>query len=137
MSNDIVTLGFLRTCIDLRFVEDSRTAFENATGLGSRAYWHEAYAGGSARDPSPIANDSTTGNNIYADEYAAKNGARVFGWQAHIDKCGGLPGASNAEIVQALNEHIAAMVKKYPAPAFQHYRILASDSGIVIEPVIS
>lgn len=137
MSKDTEILGFLRTCIDLRFVGESRTVFENTTGLGTKAYWHESYAGGSARDPSLVVNDPTTGNNIYADEYAAKNGARVFGWQAHIDKCGGLPGASNAEIVQALNEHIDAMVKKYPPPTFQHYRILASDSGIVIEPVTS
>jgi len=137
MSNDREALGFLRTCIDLRFVEESRTAFENATGLGSKAYWHESYAGGSARDPSLVANDPATGNNIYADEYAAKNGARVFGWQAHIDKCGGLPGATNAEIIQALNTHIDAMVKQYPPPTFQHYRILSSDSGTTIEPVLS
>ncbi len=128
MSNG--TLGFLRTCIDKRFVEGSRRAFETATGLGSTAYWHEAYAGGAARDPSLVGNDPRTGNNIYADEYAAEHGASIFGWGAHIDTCGGLPGASNTEIAKALDAHIHAMIEKYPD--FQHYRILASESGITI-----
>ena len=128
MSNG--TLGFLRTCIDKRFVEGSRRAFETATGLGSTAYWHEAYAGGAARDPSLVGNDAKTGNNIYADEYAAAHGATIFGWGAHIDACGGLPGASNTEIARALDEHIHAMIEKYPT--FQHYRLLASESGITI-----
>lgn len=132
MSNGM-RLGFLRTCIDLRFVEESRTAFEQEAKLGSKAYWHEAYAGGAARDPSPVGNDPTTGNNMYADEYAYKNDARVFGWQAHLDKCGGLPGATNAEITAALNAHIEAMIRKYPDS--EHYRILASISGTSIQKV--
>lgn len=133
MSNGTETLGFLRTCIDRRFVEASRKAFEDATGLGSDAYWHEAYAGGSARDPSLVVNDAKTGNNIYADEYAARHHATIFGWGAHIDNCGGLPDATNTEIANALHEHIQAMIAKYPT--FQHYRILASDSGIDITRV--
>lgn len=133
MSNGIVILGFLRTCIDLRFVKASRRKFEEATGLGPAAYWHEAYAGGSARDPSLVANDAKTGNNIYADQYAAEHGATVFGWQAHIDKCGGLPGADNTDIEKVLDQHIHVMIEKYPD--FQHYRILASDGGIDITRV--
>ena len=133
MSHDIEPLGFLRTCIDRRFVEASRRKFEEATGLLPVAYWHEAYAGGSARDSSLVGNDAKTGNNIYADQYAAEHGATMFGWQAHLDHCGGLPGADNTEIVKALNEHIQAMIAKYPT--FRHYRILASDSGIEITRV--
>jgi len=130
MSNDVMIFGFLRTCIDKRFVEDSRRAFEAATGLAPTDYWHEAYAGGSAKDPSPAVTDLKTGKNTYADEYAADHGATIFGWQAHIDKCGGLPDADNLAIARALDEHISAMIKKYPD--FQHYRILASDEGITI-----
>jgi hypothetical protein len=133
MSKGIETLGFLRTCIDRRFVGASRKAFEEATGLGLAAYWHEAYAGGSARDPSLVANDAKTGNNIYADEYAAEHGATIFSWQAHIDHCGGLPGADNTEIERALDTHILAMIAKYPNS--RHYRILASDKGIDIRRV--
>lgn len=133
MSHDNEPLGFLRTCIDRRFVEASRKKFEEATGLSPVAYWHEAYAGGSARDASLVANDARTGNNIYADQYAFEHGATIFGWQAHIDTCGGLPGATNAEIVKALDEHIRAMIAKYPDSL--HYRILASNSGIEITRV--
>ncbi|GHO98082.1 hypothetical protein KSF_081300 [Reticulibacter mediterranei] len=133
MSHNIETFGFLRTCIDKRFVEASRRKFEEATGLLPTAYWHEAYAGGSARDPSLVGNDAKTGDNIYADQYAAEHGATIFGWQAHIDKCGGLPGADNTDIEKALDVHIRAMITKYPA--FQHYRILASDRGIEITRV--
>ena len=128
-----MALGFLRTCIDKRFVEGSRREFEKATSLVPTDYWHEAYAGGSARDPSLVENDPKTGNNIYADEYAAKNGATVFGWQAHLDHCGGLPGAENPDIVEALNEHIKAMIAKYPDAS--HFRILASESGITVVQV--
>jgi len=134
MSNDIVLYGFLRTCIDKRFVAKSREAFEAATGLkpdeNQDYYWHEAYAGGSAKDPSPAVTDLKTGKNTYADEYAADHGATIFGWQAHINKCGGLPDADNLDIARALDEHISAMIKKYPN--FQHYRLLASDEGITI-----
>lgn len=131
--HNIANYGFLRTCIDKRFVGITRTRFEEVTGLPSVAYWHEAYAGGSARDPSLVANDATTGNNIYADQYAAEHGATVFGWQAHIDACGGLPGATNVEIENALDAHIRAMIAKYPNAV--HYRILASDKGVEITRV--
>lgn len=132
-SKSAAPAGFLRTCIDKRFVEASRRAFETATGLSPDAYWHEAYAGGAARDPSLVGNDARTGDNIYADAYAADHGATMFGWGAHIDVCGGLPGATNAEIEQALDKHIRAMIEKYPA--FQHYRLLASEKGIDIRRV--
>ncbi|MGH2506126.1 MAG: hypothetical protein ACRDHZ_01690 [Ktedonobacteraceae bacterium] len=123
MSNE-VPLGFLRTCIDKRFVAATREVFEKKTDLAPDKYWHEAYAGGSARDPSLVENNPETGNNIYADQYAHEHGARIFGWQAHIDKCGGLPGAGNTAILTALTQHINAMIQKYPGS--QHYRILAS-----------
>src|SRR5258708_1455115 len=131
MSNG--TLGFLQTCIDKRFVAETRRVFEQWTNLAPTEYWHEAYAGGAARDPSLVENDPKTGNNIYAHAYAAKHGATIFGWQAHVDGCGGLPGAGNTEIEKALDEHISAMMAKYPT--FQHYRILASDAGIDIKRV--
>jgi len=131
MSNG--TLGFLQTCIDKRFVAETRRVFEQWTNLAPTEYWHEAYAGGAARDPSLVENDPKTGNNIYAHAYAAKHGATIFGWQAHVDGCGGLPGVGNTEIEKALDEHISAMVAKYPT--FQHYRILASDAGIDIKRV--
>ena len=135
MSNGDEILGFLRTCIDKRFVEASRRAFEAATHLAPDKYWHEAYAGGAARDPSLVENDPKTGNNVYADEYASKHHATIFGWGAHVDDCGGLPGADRTAIENALDAHIRAMIAKYHDSSFQHWRILASVSGIEITQV--
>src|SRR5579864_3976459 len=43
-----MSMGFLRSCMDRRFVAATRKAFEEKSGLGPTDYWHEAYAGGSA-----------------------------------------------------------------------------------------
>lgn len=116
-------LGFLRTCIDKRFVAGSRYAFEEAAGLAALDYWHEAYAGGSALPPP----------NTIGEDYAAAHGATIFGWQAHVDKCGGIPNTSNQEIERMLDQRIALMQAKFPHA--RHFRILASDNGIDIREV--
>src|SRR5579871_247374 len=111
-------LGFLRSCIDRRFVEATRKEFERLSGLSPTDFWHEAYAGGSALPPA----------NTIGEDYAASHGATIFGWQAHIDNCGGIPGASNQEIERMLDERIALMLVKYPQA--RHFRIVASESGV-------
>lgn len=115
--------GFLRTCIDKRFVAESRHTFEMYAGLLPTAYWHEAYAGGSALPPP----------NTIGEDYAASHGATLFGWQAHIDNCGGIPGASNQEIEKMLDQRIVLMLQKYPEA--RHFRIVASDRGISITEI--
>ncbi|GHO46596.1 hypothetical protein [Ktedonospora formicarum] len=117
------TFGFLRTCMDKRFVAATRVAFERASGLSETGYWHESYAGGSAVPP-------VSG---IGEEYAAAHGARVFGWQAHINNCGGQPGASDEEIASHLDSVIATKLKQYPNA--RHFRILASEQGIDIREV--
>lgn len=119
------TLGFLRTCMDKRFVAATRAAFEQATGLSETDYWHEAYAGGSAVPPP----------NGIGEEYADAHGASIFGWQAHINNCGGQPGARDEDIAERLDKVVAAMVKRYPRA--RHFRILASEAGIDIREVTS
>jgi len=115
--------GFLRTCMDKRFVAATRAAFEQATGLGATDYWHEAYAGGSALPPaSPIGED-----------YAASHGATIFGWQAHINNCGGQPGVSDQEIAHRLDRMVAEKRAKFPHA--RHFRILASTDGIDIKEI--
>jgi len=121
-----VVLGFLRTCIDRRFVAESRHAFEQFTGLMPTDYWHESYAGGSALPPP----------NTIGEDYVVKNGARFLGWQAHIDGCGGIPGARDEDIERMLDQRIQLMLEKYPTThQFRHFRILASNSGINIREV--
>jgi hypothetical protein len=117
------TFGFLRTCIDKRFVAGSRAAFEHATGLSDVGYWHEAYAGGSALAPP----------NTIGEDYAVQHGATILGWQAHIDGCGGQPGVSDQEIEARLDAMVAKMLLKYPG--LRHFRILASLQGVAIREV--
>ena len=123
MSSTQQPAGFLRTCMDKRFVAATRAAFEQASGLSATDYWHESYAGGSAVPPT-----SPVGEN-----YAAAHGATIFGWQAHIDNCGGQPGVSAEEIARRLDATIATMLEKYPHA--RHFRILASEQGVDIREV--
>jgi len=109
--------------MDRRFVATTREAFEKATGLGSTDYWHESYAGGAALAPA----------TAIGEEYALAHGASIFGWQAHINNCGGQPGVSDQEIVRRLDRTLAAMKGKFPQA--RHFRILASVDGIDIKEV--
>ncbi len=115
-------LGYLRTCMDRRFVEATRRAFEEVTGLKNAQYWHEANPGGAGLDIDPTGED-----------YAAAHGATIFGWQAHGDKCGGQPGVGDAEIEARLDALIAEKMKKFPDA--QHFRIFAIEGHIQIEEV--
>ncbi len=113
--------GFLRTCIDDRFVASTRAAFEKASGLKPAEYWHEAYAGGAALPPA----------NMKGEEYAASHGATIFGWQAHLNGCRGQPHVIDQEIIKRLDRVIAKKKKKYPYA--RHFRIVASENGIDIQ----
>jgi len=113
--------GFLRTCIDQRFVTSTRAAFEKASGLRPAEYWHEAYAGGAAVPPP----------NTKGEDYAASHGAAIFGWQAHLNGCLGQPHVIDHEIIKRLDRVIAKKRKKFPHA--RHFRIVASEEGIDIQ----
>jgi len=123
IQEDGSSAGFLRTCIDKRFVAGSRTAFEQATALSGISYWHESYAGGSALPPP----------NTIGEDYAIEHGVTILGWQAHIDGCGGQPGVSDQEIEARLDAMVAEKLKEYPN--LRHFRILASVNGVAIKEV--
>jgi len=106
--------------MDRRFVAETREAFEKATGLGPADYWHESYAGGAALAPA----------TAIGEEYALAHGASIFGWQAHLNSCGGQPGVGDQEIGRRLDRTLAAMKGKFPHA--RHFRILASVDGIDI-----
>src|SRR5579885_74454 len=46
-STPIPDVGYLRSCMDRRFVAGTRSVFERLAGLKADAYYHEAFAGGS------------------------------------------------------------------------------------------
>ena len=113
--------GFLRTCIDQRFVASTRAAFEKISGLRPAEYWLEAYAGGAAVPPP----------NTKGEKYAASHGATIFGWQAHLNGCLGQPHVIDQEIIKRLDRVIAKKRKKFPYA--RHFRIVASEEGIDIQ----
>jgi hypothetical protein len=131
--------GFLRSCIDKRFVEITRQAYEgfvrdslHIPNFGPTSFWHEAYAGGSAKIPpgKPDPNDPTQDIRSDGEKYAYEHGARIFGWQAHLNKCGGLPDDSDAEIeallLQAVEEKVA-FYRTLPEQPTMHLMIVAYE----------
>jgi len=115
-------LGYLASCMDRRFVVNTRRAFEKETGLSETQYWHESWPGGAAVPQSEVGED-----------YAYSHGARAFGWQAHGSTCGGQPGVSDQEIQQRLDTTIHAKVEKFPDA--DHYRIFVTEDSLSITKV--
>lgn len=122
--------AFLRTCIDNRFVAPTRDAFEEFVrkelgfpDFGPTSYWHEAYAGGSAKRPPGVPDTAPLYTPSDGETYAVNNGAYILGWQAHLDKCGGLPGVPDPEIRLLLDEVVQAKLAFYASnphiPFFQ------------------
>jgi hypothetical protein len=113
--------GFLRTCIDKRFIASTREAFEKASRLRPADYWHESYPGGAAVSPA----------NTRGEDYAASHGVTIFGWQAHLNGCRGQPHVIDQAIIKRLDRVIAKKRKKFPNA--RHFRIVASEKGIDIQ----
>lgn len=124
--------GFLRSCIDKRFVEATRRAFEERVktdlhlpAFDSTSFWHEAYAGGSAKAPPGFPDGTSDG-----EAYSAAHGATIFGWQAHISLCGGFPPPppdQDPEIRAGLRRTFERKQAQYPRAV--HYMILAKQVG--------
>lgn len=123
MSVENGTCGYLLSCMDKRFVAPTREAFEKATGLGSTEYWHEALPGGAVAES----------RNPLGANYAYEHGARIMGWQAHGDSCGGQPGKTDEVLQKELDAVIIQAREKYPDAT--HYRIFATVAGISIEEI--
>ncbi len=84
-------VGYLRSCMDRRFVEATRQKFEEVTGLAGAQYYHEAFAGGALNFllfPPPPPNPNPDG----ADYVYHNPEIQLIwmGWQAHLNHCGGL-----------------------------------------------
>jgi len=85
-------VGFLRSCIDKRFEQATRTYVEKVIGLAPDAYYHEAVAGGALGLPPPV------NGADYVYQQAFTNHAFELVcmiWQVHLDSCGGLPVEQN------------------------------------------
>ena len=97
-------LGFLQLCADRRYHRLTMAEFETRTGLRPDQYWIEAGAGGA---PSFGAATATAA-------YAYEKGARIMGWAAHGDECGGFPGRSDVEMRAKVQASARERAKDFP-----------------------
>lgn len=122
-------IGYLRSCMDRRFVAGTRRKFEEITGLKETEYYHEGFAGGALgtlADLAALQGQVTPPPNPPAANgadyvYTTVNGTDatlvVMGWQVHLDHCGGLPGLENTQIVdkfRRLSAYDKTLQNKYP-----------------------
>jgi hypothetical protein len=129
-------LGYLHSCIDRRFVKGASDAFSTITDLAPTQFWQGATAGGAALIRGSIEALATIRQerDVVAKgiEHARNHGATVWGWQAHGDKCGGLPGAIDSVIEDRL--HDTAQVASEILPG-QHYVIFSTEGLAVAKRV--
>ena len=112
------SLGFLQLCADRRFHREVMTAFEAETGLSPQGYWIEATAGGAP----------TLGTYTTTARFAYDKGARIMGWAAHGDACGGYPGLDNDAVEAKLEA--AARERAQELPGAEHWMLFATGAGV-------
>lgn len=112
-------LGFLQLCADRRFHRSIQEQFQRDTGINSpEDFWIHADAGGTPK----MECQRTAPDYCYYDK-----GARLMGWSAHGDVCGGFgPTVPDDEIQQALLVVARRKMEDYPDAG--HYIYFATMS---------
>jgi len=113
-----MVLGFLTMCADRRFHKKAEEKFQELTGLKEEEYWIEAAAGGTPGITSTVTSDYAYGHG----------GARIMGWAAHGDTCGGFPGVTTEDMKTRLMTAVAEKKTKYPEAT--HYWIFLTETGV-------
>lgn len=119
MSNEV--FGFLQLCADRRYHRITMEEFEARTGLRPDQYWIEVTAGGAP------AFETVSGTA----EFAYDQGARVMGWAAHGDVCGGFPERSNAEMRAAVEARARERAADFPDA--EHWVLFAAGGRVEAE----
>lgn len=129
-------LGYLHSCIDRRFVRSASAAFSKVSDLAPTQFWQGATAGGAALILGSLESLATIGQerDIVAKgiAHARDHGAELWGWQAHGDKCGGLPGQIDSAIEDQLYD--TAQVANEILPG-QHFVIFSTEGLAVAKKV--
>jgi hypothetical protein len=110
--------GFLQLCADRRYHRKTMEAFERATGLAPDEYWIEATAGGAPAFEGPTA----------TAEFAYEKGARVMGWAAHGEGCGGFPGLADDALRTKLAESAAGRAALFAEA--EHWTLFAAGGRV-------
>lgn len=124
-------IGYLRSCMDKRFVATTRRKFEELTGFKETEYYHEAFAGGALGTladlaalqgqvtPPPNPPAANGADYVYTKVNGTDATLVVMGWQVHLDHCGGLPGLTDGQILDKIRRLILSgtLQAKYPKVA--------------------
>ena len=127
-TDHILQVGYLRSCMDRRFVAATRHKFEEVTRLTGDRYYHEAFAGG-ALNPTPVPPPNP---NPDGADYVYNNPEihlEVMGWQAHLNHCGGLPGVPDPEIRARFQALADSRMLQNKYPRVRHVFLLASEDS--------
>lgn len=106
-TDQILQVGYLRSCMDRRFVQVTRDKFEEVTGLTNDRYYHEAFAGGVLNTAFPVEFPQNSPPTPDGADYVYNNQdilLEVMGWQAHLDHCGGLKGVPDDKLEARFQE---------------------------------
>jgi hypothetical protein len=129
----VTVVGYLRSCIDRRFLEVTRRKFEELTKLPGTEYFHEAFAGGvlnNAFADIPRNSPPTPDGADYVYHLGDENPdiqLVVMGWQAHIDHCGGLPNKDDKQIRDRLQTLVnSGVIQQRYSKVHRHVFLLAS-----------
>jgi hypothetical protein len=106
--------GYLNVCMDKRFWKKATEMFAEKAGLTTTDFWVETNPGG-----------VNTLENMTGQDYAASNGAVIFGWGAHGSHCGGQPGVSDEESKARLMKKIDEKKAKFPTA--KHYGLFLTE----------
>jgi hypothetical protein len=130
-TDQILQVGYLRSCMDRRFVEATRHKFEEVTGLTGDRYYHEAFAGGALNRVPPPNPNPDGADYVYnlSVKPVPEIHLEVMGWQAHLDHCGGLPGRNNLWIRTRFLELVNSGTLQNKYPQVRHVFLLAHEDS--------
>ncbi len=127
MSQNKPQVGYLRSCMDRRFLAPTRQAFEQIARLGATEYYHEAFAGGTL-GVQPEVNGA---QYVYDRSFKHEQDFTLIymGWQVHLDHCGGLPGKTDPQIEEAFRDLIYSGDIQRTYPQVRHVFFVAQTKN--------
>jgi len=117
--------AYLCACMDHRFFERTLTEFREIAG--TRMVYLETEAGGA-----PSFGSEPSSARLAYDVPAIS--ARIMGWAAHGDGCGGFPGRTNDEMREKLIATVKERMRDFPD--VRHIALFATeapDGGVDVE----
>ena len=129
-TDPVLQVGYLRSCMDRRFVQATRRKFEEVARLTPEQYYHEAFAGGVLNNAFPLEFPTNSPPVPDGADYVYNNSEiplEVMGWQAHLDHCGGLKDVPDPKLEARLQELVNSGLIQRKYPRVSHVFLLAYE----------